>query len=285
MNEANVVLTGVPRSGTTLTCHLLHKLPDTVALHEPMRGREVSGIGNHRHVRQTIERFFDDQRESILGRGRATSRTINGAVPDNPFGAARSEAGLRQHIDAKGEIDVDKELSPGFMLVIKHTSLFAAMVEPLVGYFPVYALVRNPLATLASWCTVDAPPQRGHGGPNERLDPDLRAKLAALDDSLDRQICLLGWFFEQFRRHLPEQSVIRYESVVESGGRALAVVRPEANDLSEPLTSRNMNELYDHDDMVRIGERLLASEGAYWEWYPKESVVALLDELRASTGR
>src|SRR5689334_16285425 len=34
--DRDVLVTGLPRSGTTLTCHLLQKLPDTVALHEPM---------------------------------------------------------------------------------------------------------------------------------------------------------------------------------------------------------------------------------------------------------
>jgi hypothetical protein len=37
--RANVVLTGLPRSGTTLVCRLLNKLPDTVALHEPLSWR------------------------------------------------------------------------------------------------------------------------------------------------------------------------------------------------------------------------------------------------------
>ena len=34
--ERNIVITGPGRSGTTLTCHLLNKLPNTVALSEPI---------------------------------------------------------------------------------------------------------------------------------------------------------------------------------------------------------------------------------------------------------
>ncbi len=44
-NEHNIVLTGPGRSGTTLTCHLLNKLPDTMALAKPLpqqvRGRRL----------------------------------------------------------------------------------------------------------------------------------------------------------------------------------------------------------------------------------------------------
>ena len=36
VSETDIVLTGVPRSGTTLICYLLNKVPDAIALHEPM---------------------------------------------------------------------------------------------------------------------------------------------------------------------------------------------------------------------------------------------------------
>ncbi len=35
---------------------------------------------------------------------------------------------------------------------------------------------------------------------------------------------------------------------------------------------------------MRIGERLLASEGAHWESYPKESVERLLELFVSSAG-
>lgn len=280
-NSINVVLTGVPRSGTTLTCHLLNKLPDTVALHEPMRGKHVAGHNNHRERCDTIQRFFADQRASILTRGRAASRNSGGEIPDNPFGEAQPETGLRRHLDSKGEITVDKRLTPEFTLVIKHIASFTAMLSELVQWFPVYAVVRNPLAVLASWSTLDAVLRDGHVGPAELLDADLRHRLAALSDPLDRQICLLGWFFEQYHRYLPNRSVIRYETLVTSGGRALSVVRAEAMDLDEPLSSRNANDLYDPDSMRRAGERLLTSDGAFWEFYSRESVEHLLAEFGA----
>lgn len=276
----NVLVTGTPRSGTTLTCHLLNKLRDTVALHEPMRVKSFAEFEDHAEICRSIERFCDEQRESIHTRRRAISKGVGGVVPDNPFGADRSDTGLRQTIASRGEVVVDKELSREFMLVIKHNSAFAAVLEGLVEYFPVYGVVRNPLATLASWSSVEFQGQSGHAGGAERLDPNLAAHLAALDDNLDRQIHLLGWFHGQFRRFLPEQSIIRYESVIESGGRALNIVRPEAEGLSEPLESQNKNKLYDYQGMLGMGERLLNSEGAYWHFYTRESVERLLHELK-----
>ncbi len=282
MNDENVLLTGTPRSATTLSCHLLNKLPETVALHEPMRARRFDELGDHAAICREIERFCDDQRRSIRERRRAISKQADGAVPDNPFGAERTTAGLRQSVVTKGEVVVDKALSPHFTLIVKHIAAFTALLEEAVKHFPVYAVVRNPLANLASWGSIDFALQRGHIPAAERIDPALKTKLSAIDDDLDRQIYLLDWFHAQYRRHLAEDRIIRYESIVETGGRALAVVRPEAASLDEPLESRNANRLYDHGQMLRLGERLLRSDGAYWESYSKESVERLLNELEAT---
>ena len=244
-----------------------------------MRAKKFAELKDHEDICWSIMRFCDEQRMSIHTRKRAISKNVAGVVPDNPVGAGRSDAGLRQSIASKGEIVIDKELSRDFMLIIKHNSAFTAVLEGLVKRFPVYAVIRNPLATLASWSSVAFNVQRGYARAAERLDSDLKEKLAAIDDGLDRQIYLLGWFHGQFRRYLPEQSIIRYESVIESGGGALSIVRPEAKDLSEPLESRNVSQLYDRQGILRIGERLLKSEGAYWESYTKESVERLLNEV------
>lgn len=129
----------------------------------------------------------------------------------------------------------------------------------------------------ATVCSIDFNMQRGRAPVGERLDPELKARLDTIDDALDRQIYWLGWLHRQFRKYLPDESIIRYESIVESGGKALQVVRTEANLLDEPLTSQNKSKLYDRDGIFRIGEWLLESEGAYWESYTKESVERLLD--------
>lgn len=272
----NILITGTPRSGTTLTCHLLNKLPDTVALHEPMRGAEFRGADG---AGAAVERFCERQRRSILEHRRAISKHAAGAVPDNPVGTSRSATGFRERLVAKGEIAIEKEVSPDFMLAVKHCGAFTATLDSLITQFPVYALVRNPLATLASWSSVDFAVRQGHVPNAERIDPNLKAQLAAIVDVLDRQIHLLGWFHERIRRYLPDAAIIRYESLVESGGQALAVVRPSAATLAESLRSQNTSEHYDHDHMLRLGDRLLRSEGAYWESYARADVERLLADL------
>ncbi len=284
MARNDVLISGTPRSGTTLTCHLLNKVPDTVALHEPMRVKGFAELDGHTAIAEAVQTFCDGQRESLHERGRAISKNVGGAVPDNPHGSEKGESGLRKSKASKSEIVVDKPLTEDFTLVIKHNAAFTAVLGDLVKRFRVYAVMRNPLAVMTSWNSIDFNAQRGHVPAGERLDPRLRDALAALDDPLDRQLHLLDWFHEQWHRHLPPESFIRYEEVVESKGRALSVIQPLAADLDEPLESRNLSKLYDREMMLRIGERLLASEGAQWQSYTKESVERLLEAPAASPG-
>jgi hypothetical protein len=72
---------------------------------------------------------------------------------------------------------------------------------------------------------------------------------------------------------------LRYEDIVSSGGQALKVVHPAAGELGEPLESKNLNPLYDRREVLHLGERLLQSEGAYWNFYSRESVEKILSQL------
>jgi hypothetical protein len=276
-NPNDVLLTGTGRSGTTLACQLLGRLPQTVALLEPMRVRAFAEMGGHGAICDAIDRFCAEQRASLHERGVAVSKHSGGGVPDNPFGAERTSEGLREKAVSKGEVRIDKELGPDFTLVVKHISAFAALLESLVERFRVYAIVRNPLPVLASWNSIDFSLRDGHIPAAERIDAELASDLAAIGDPLDRQIHILAWFHERFRRLLPDESIIRYESIVATGGAALEVIAPRAAELAEPLESRNLSRMYDRQALRDIGERLLASEGAHWETYSRDSVERLLE--------
>ena len=292
MNDHNALLAGVPRSGTTLTCELLNLLPDAVALDEPMKVRfltgrdqvEDGGTDQDRNrprdrglICDSIEAFLDESRRSIAESRTAFSQQVDGRVFGGKFSDDYGEGDLRTKLATKGEITIDKDLPVDFLLVIKHTGAFTALLEDLVGRFRVYATVRNPLSILSSWQTVPFPGKDGHHPVAEEIDAGLARELAAIEDRIDRQIRLVGWFFERYRDLLPSENVIRYESIVESGGGALAGITPSAAALGEPLESRNRASVYDQEGMREIGERLLRSDGAYWDFYARESVTELLE--------
>ena len=276
-NLRNVVLTGLPRSGTTLACHLLNKLPDTVAVLEPFEAGRFEGLLPDREaVADALERWYGKARRRALRKGEVTTRHVGGEIPDNPFGA-RSEGGeTRQWLASKGRIKVGKELGREFFLVVKDPPMFTALLPILVQRFPTFALVRNPLAVLASWNSLDIPAKHGRVPKAETYDPDLARRMTAIEDRLERQLDLLDWWCERFELFLSGDHIIRYEDLVSSGGRALAALVPAAGGLDESLSERNANEIYAREDVAKIAEKLLASKGAYWRFYSRDSVEELL---------
>lgn len=277
----NVLITGTPRSGTTLACSLLNKLPDIVALHEPMNVFEfVDRSGGE--VGKMVENFSAESRKSLLENKFAISKHVGGKVRDNS--AKVDRAGKRTRQTEHGRIEIDKPLSEDFTLAIKHPAAFTALLEPLSKHFECCAIIRNPLATLGSWNSLDwFPLKDGHLPVGEKLDVDLARALAKESDAVDRQIHILEWFYDRFRRFLKEPAVIKYEELINSRGRALAKVFPAAERLDEDLSSKNVSEFYDHALMIDIGQRLLKRDGPIWNFYSKNEVEALLSEISSRT--
>lgn len=268
-----IALTGVPRAGTTLCCRLLGQAVDTVALFEPM---DVTALrADDRAAAMTqVAAFFAASRHSLLTRRRAPSKHRGGAVPDNVFTSGRGAAGPRDHRVEHGEIAIDKPLSDGFTLVVKHNAAFAALLPELAQRFETFAIVRNPLAVLASWHSVDLPVSHGRLPAGERLDPALARALATHDDVIARQLLILEWLFARYHRHLPAARVLRYEAIVAGHAQPLA----DACGVPVPstdLTERNASRLYDRAAIATLHDRLLAAPGAWRHFYMPRDIEAL----------
>ena len=271
----DIILTGIARSGTTLSCSLLNKLPQCVALHEPMNPAKLVGLDFPDAYLARVASFFAEQRVSLLGSGTAVSKARDGRVPDNPFGSAPATAGLRPSTVKNQEVHFEKRLRPDFRLVVKHPNFFTATLQTLLTRYACYAIVRNPLAALLSWHSIQAPVNDGHLPYGEAFDAGLKADLAAEPDRLGRQLIILKWYYSRYATLLPRDHVIRYEELVSSGGRALAVIDPDAAALAEPLESRNTSKLYDAGLVRRLADPLLDDESIYGGFYDRADVEQL----------
>lgn len=280
MNDRNnIVLTGLPRGGTTLSCYLVGTVSNTVALNEPIRrGKFAHLLPDREAVADGVEQYFKRTRRKIASKGVAFSKHVGGALTDATFGEPNPE-GIRKPVLQKGEIVVNKELTLDFLLVIKHPALFTALLPSLSERFPCYAVIRNPLAVLASRNSLgrdDAPTSR-LPLVLQMYDEDLKQEVESMTgDTIDARLYTLSWACERYKQYLPQDHIVRYEDIVASHGKALSAIVPAASGLDQPLENRNLNELYDRHEMLRVGEKLLESEGAYWHFYTKESVEDLL---------
>ena len=266
----NIILTGPPRSGTTLSCFLLNKLDNVVALHEPMRLQMFPNPETAVH--NTID-FFSQMRSSLEKNGRAISKVKSGAIPDNPFGEIKGDK--RPSLVQKEWIQFNKKLEKDFKLVIKHNGHFTFLLRELMPIYSCYAIIRNPLSVIASWNTISAPVAQGNLKVLKGLRPEIYHRLAYIPNIIDRQIQLAHYLYEAYEL-LPDEHIIRYEDIVATGGKSLSRIIQEAGGMNENLESRNKNKLYDDMLFEKIASKLLKREGAYWNYYQRNEVEQLL---------
>ena len=279
----NVLITGIPRSGTTLVCSLLNKLPDVVALHEPMDVWEFVKCADASAIAETIEQFCIAARRSLREQGFAVSKHVGGEIRDNAAGDQVDQTGTRSRRTEHGKIFIDKPLSEKFTLAVKHPLAFTALLEPLSQKFECVAVIRNPLATLASWNSLDwLKVKKGRAPIAEELDPELARSLAAESDVIERQILILEWSYKRYRTFLSAENVIKYEDLIATRARELGRFFPAAADLNEDLVSKNLNPHYDRTIMADLGQRLLRRDGAASNFYSRREVENLLDEMTSA---
>ncbi len=276
------LLSGLPRSGTSLCCRLVGDLPDSVALSEPMRQQAFAGADHPDEACLRISDFARRARTRIPLERRAPSVQLDGRLDDDRVEAWDGAENLRRPQGGQGEIPVDKPLSGGFTLLIKHNALFAALLPGLARSTACLGLVRNPVAVLASWQTVDLPVNRGRIPAGERFDRQLHRALENEGNVLRRQIVLLNWFFDRFRTHLEPQSILRYEDVVASGGRALfdRLDRRDAGTVT--LENRNGNRAYAGAEIDALLAELAGDRGAWSAFYDLADCERLADTIRSA---
>ena len=216
---------------------------------------------------RTIRDFARQTRETILNEGRAPSIVVDGKVDDDMVVTGPSRCGLRERQGMRGEIRIDKSLTSDFTLIVKHNALFAALLAELGTAFDCVGLVRNPLAVLASWQTVELPVHHGRIPAGEQFDSALQGSLRSEPDVLRRQITILNWFFDSYRAHLGPSKIIRYEDLVSSGGSVLFGLVGRGRAPPVPLENRNSSPTYREVEPELLMDALFETGGAWMDFY------------------
>ncbi len=276
----NLIITGIPRSGSTLTCSLLDRLPDVVALNETMNVGDLLALPDADSRVRAIADYFAETRRTIDRAGKVPRLRVAGSE-DNMF-LSETPTGRQSAKRGNALADVGKVLPAGYWLALKHLNAFAALLPELRHRFDCFALVRNPLATLASWHTLDHPMKHGHMPVAEALDERLAERLAGIDEGRERRLALLDWYYRRFTDFLAAGRIQRYEDIVATNGGCLAEVLPSASDLPvflrESLEGRNESLLYGAAAQAKAdANALLKDRGhACWRVHDPADVRALL---------
>ena len=270
MPERNILVTGVPRGGTTLTTYLLSQLSDCISLNEPMN--VYSFVPNELSFNlDLIDKFFSEQRQSVAENKTAISKTMNGKLVPNPLSDEKHPNSTKRVklIDSR-TLHIQKQVPENYIMTMKHNATFTAMLGQLVGRYDCLVLMRNPLAVLLSWQNVNMSVYNGRVPAAERLLPALTEKLDSIADRIDRQIAVLSWFFEQFKQ-APSSSIIRYEHLIATKAVQLPSMIGSSDTLSYDLTSRNLLET-DAEKRLFFADKLMRQGGHFLDFYSHDDI-------------
>jgi hypothetical protein len=107
MIENTILLTGIPRSGTTLTCALLNEIEDCLALPEPIR---LELHGDRMRAVAEIEDFLRTTRKHAIAGGAVMTKHRGGRIIDNFAAPPGWGGGLRPVLVEHGAIVPDRPL-------------------------------------------------------------------------------------------------------------------------------------------------------------------------------
>lgn len=210
------LLTGIPRSGTTLACKILNDVANTIALHEPLN---PGGFKSNSRFDAALEAYksIKDIEQRLINGEAFEHGNKDALLLDNPISVAQTDD-LRKAVAKRGLLSLPPQ-SKDSALVIKQNAFFASIIEPLKQRFPIVAIVRNPVDVMLSWRSVDLPVNRGHVPAGEKYDAQLRSFLATEPVVAKRQAYIYNWFIRQYTNaNVP---IVRYEDIITTNGKAL----------------------------------------------------------------
>lgn len=211
----DVIVTGIPRSGTTLTAALIDRLPNTVCLNEP--GWQVARAA---HDGPGFARFIRDDFVTLR------ARLLKGdPVPDrrSPEGTAVTNyyaTGTNGKMQEKFQIVpfTRAGLTSDFTLAIKHNGPYLAVLDELVKLadFRILAVVRHPVEVIYSWRSLDIPISRGELPNAVPFWKELADIVKAPMDLLEKQVRIYDLMWQRIHSYRDKVQILPYASIVQN---------------------------------------------------------------------
>jgi hypothetical protein len=210
----NVVVTGIPRAGTTLAAALIDSMPDTVCLSEP-GWHQWSLLSQSSHYAKWLAGDFIELRKKLLaGEPVEDKRSLDGTAITNYHKVARhSQKPTSQYrivpITRPG-------LSQDFTLAAKHNGPYLSALPAIVdlGWFTVIAIVRNPLDVIHSWRSLSL--RVSHGEMPDAVPgwPDMAGLVKENLDLLEKQVKMYDLMCQRLYSLRDQIHIVRYEAML-----------------------------------------------------------------------
>ncbi|MDM8557543.1 sulfotransferase [Candidatus Parabeggiatoa sp. HSG14] len=258
--KPEIIITGIPRSGTSYLCRLLHTIQDCVIISEP---RQIFAPLNNNSTHWQVATFYQELRRDILDGKPIENKVHNGQI-----------------IEDTAVIDVRAQYLPqvsrqNFLLGTKNTLAYMARLPQLrqiLPHAPIIACVRHPLDTIASWKTSF--PHLKHAIVTEFPvghvnDPFLTqwqrhrlAEIAAIPEDALKRALLWCYLAEYLLIYTHQITLIRYEEIVRQPAKVLQTLLQQIPNAPPfhciekitPSIIRQKREILDKDDIQAIGD-------------------------------
>lgn len=205
----NVILTGIPRSGTTLAAALVDSLPDCVCLNEPYWQTDAKLDGNAERLANWLKDDFARIRAHLLAEHPVPDRRQEDGKPLTDFFNAGQPQG-------KISLFIRAGLTDNFTLAMKHNALYLAALPQLARMkaFTIIALLRHPVDTIASWRRLSLPISSGRMPHAALYWPEVKILTENRDDVLTKQIKLYDLICQRLSALKETIHLVPYETLV-----------------------------------------------------------------------
>ena len=140
----NLVITGIPRSGTSYVCALLNSVENTVLVNEPLEAMQFLRNDSSR----ALSEYYTHTRDSIL-----KGVPIQNKIVDGKFIEDTNENDVRNYY-------VPEVKDASFVFGSKNTFIYLVCLEKIRQQLPdagILACIRHPYDVIASWKRVEFP--------------------------------------------------------------------------------------------------------------------------------
>jgi hypothetical protein len=265
--DRNVLLTGIPRSGTTLLTALLDCPPTTVAIGEPqgLGALQKQYANDHSGFVQNLKKYFFDMRGVISNKKPFKDRkSVNGKPLTNYVEGGGGQRTKSYQI-ADRQVDyVEKD----FHLVIKAPVIFTAILPTILAdkSYKVIAIIRNPISTILSWNSIEFPISKGRLPAGEGYWPELGEVTGATYSIVEKQARIWELFARRYIEHQSEITLLKYEDVVYNPKAVSDMLSMPFSNIE--IENMNNNPVYDSSIVSNIKESLLEHSPSARLLYP-----------------
>lgn len=212
MSLPELIITGIPRSGTSYLCSLLHQVDNCVIINEPA---EIFDPLIHQRIPWGVATYYRNVRKDILD-GHPVKNKVSGnrVIEDTAVEDKRSDY-------------CPNVSTPDFILGTKNTLAYLARLEVLQRSMPhahIVACVRNPFDTIASWKSTFPHLREADissfpvGHPDDPFLSDQQKEathyISGLTDAAERRAVLWRYLAETLLLNQKNVQVVNYEDLV-----------------------------------------------------------------------